>query len=262
MANTPVSQNVLILGASSNGGVGCVTARRFAGRGARVIVSGRRAEPLAVLAAEIAGIALACDVSSEQQMIALAGQIKARVGSLNAIVNAVGHVVSGTLETSETADLQRAMATEYFGNFYMLKYLGPLVTDGGAIVVVSSLATTHYVPGVLPYASAKIAANNLVRYAAVEMAPRRVRVNGIVASLIDTPMIDGIRDNAAVLRAIFKEVPLGRAAKAAEIAAAAQWLCDSECFMTGSLMQVDGGHHLRRAPFPDEMAASTFDALE
>ncbi len=147
MTNTSAADNVLVLGASSNGGVGCVTARRFAARGARVVASGRRAEPLAALAVEIDGVAIACDVTDAQHVIELARQIKARIGRLRAIVNAVGHVVSGTIESSDDTDLHEAMATEFFGNFHVLKHLGPLVADGGAIVVISSLATTHYVPG-------------------------------------------------------------------------------------------------------------------
>lgn len=252
---------VLVLGASSNGGVGCVAARRFAAKGAKVVVSGRRAEPLKQLAAEIGGIAIACDIADEAQVLALAQAIREQVGSVRAIVNAVGHVVSGTIETSEASQLHEAMATEYFGNFYLFKHLAPVVADGGAIAVVSSLASNQYVAGVLPYASAKAAANLLVKYAGVELAPRRVRANAIIASLIDTPMIDNIRDNAAIIATITKEIPLGRAATANEIAAAAEWLCSPECFMTGVLMPVDGGNHLRRAPFPDEMPATTFDAL-
>lgn len=254
-------RTVLVLGASSNGGVGCVTAQRFASKGAKVVVSGRRAEPLQQLAQAIDGIALPCDIADEQQVVALAEAIKSRVGPLDAIVNAVGHVVAGTIATSDVAHLQEAMATEYYGNFHLFKHLAPLVADGGAIAVVSSLASTHYVPGVLAYANAKAAANNLVKYAAAEFAPRRVRVNSIIASLIDTPMIDGIRDNAAIMQTIAKEIPLGRGAKASEIAAAAEWLCDPECFMTGTLMPVDGGNHLRRAPYPEEMPATTFDVL-
>ena len=261
MAGNSNKRVVLVLGASSNGGVGCVTARRFAGKGATVAVSARRLESLQALAKEIDGIAVACDIADEQQVKQLASEMKTRFGKIDVIVNAIGHVVSGTPDTTQASHLHEAMATEYFGNFHLFKHLGPLVAEGGAIVVISSLASTHYVPGVLPYANAKAAANNLVKYAAVELAPRRIRVNAIVASLIDTPMIDAIRDNTAIMNTIAKEISLGRGAKASEIAAAAEWLCDPECFMTGALVPVDGGNHLRRAPFPDEMPATTFDAL-
>ena len=253
MAGEFTGKTVMVLGASSAGGVGWVTAQRFARQGAHVIAVGRRAEPLDKLAQSIGGTALAGDVSDEAGMLAMANSLQAKGVRLHAIVNAVGQVVSGTLETSDTSHMQAAMATEFYGNFFLFKYLSPLVVDGGAIVSISSLSATHYVPGVLPYAIAKAAADHLVKYAAVELAPRRIRVNAIPPNPIDTPMINGIRGNDAVMKVIAKEVPLGRAAAADEIAAAAGWLCHPDCFMTGVRVPVDGGNHLRRAPFPDEM---------
>ena len=261
MSGAVENDTVLVLGASSEGGVGWTAAQRFATRGARVVVVGRRIEPLNKLATAIGGMALACDVANEDAVVKLADELRARKVQLRAVVNAVGQVVSGTLETADIAQMHAAMATECYGNFFLFKHIAPLVMDGGAMVSISSLAATHYVPGVLPYAIAKAAGDHLVKYAAVELAPRKIRVNAILPSLIDTPMIDGIRNNAAVMKTIAKEIPLSRAAKASEIAAAAQWLCDPECFITGALIPVDGGNHLRRAPFPDEMPSDTFDAL-
>ena len=253
-------RNILVLGASSKGGVGWVTAQRFARRGAKVAVSARRRDTLDQLAGEIGGIPVACDVSDEAQVRALAQTLKDELGHLDAIVNAVGLVAPGTLATAGVADLQHAFCVEYIGLFLVLKHVAPLVADGGAIVNVSSLASTHYVAGMLPYAGAKAAANNLVKYAAVELAPRRIRVNAMIPGTIDTPMLDTIRHNVAVMDAITKEVPLGRVATPEEIAAAAEWLCAAECFMTGCLVPVDGGNHLRRPPFPEDMPASVFDA--
>ena len=259
MTATKNPRNVLVLGASSPGGVGWAAAQRFARHGARVAVSSRRRETLERLASSIGGLAVPCDVSDEAQVLALTRTLKERFGHLDAILNAVGLVAPGTLASAGLADLKEAMSVEYFGLFLVLKHVGTIVADGGAIVTVSSLGSTHYVPGVLPYANAKAAANSLVKYAAVELAPRRIRVNAILPGSIDTPMMDTIRHNAAVMRAVTREVPLERVATADEIAAAAEWLCADDCFMTGCLVPVDGGHHLRRAPFPDEMPASTFD---
>ncbi len=253
-------RNILVLGASSPGGVGWVAAKRFAAAGAKVAVSARRPDTLAQLASEIGGLAFPCDIADEAQVLALAKSLKEQLSHVDAVVNAVGKVVSGTIESASIADLREAMEVEYFGLFLALKHLGPIIKDGGAFVTISSLASTHYVPGVLPYANAKAAANSLVKFAAVELAPRRIRVNSILPGSIDTPMMDPIRDNPAVMKMVTREVPLGRVATAGEIAAAAEWLCADECFMTGCLLPVDGGNHLRRAPFPDEMPASVFDS--
>src|SRR4029453_4291934 len=160
-----------------------------------------------------------------------------------------------------TAALLETAGVEYFGNSFLLRYLPSLMRDGGAIVVISSIAATHVVPGVAAYAAGKAAANTLVRYAAVELAPRRIRVNAVLPASVGTPMNASFRDNEAVMNIIRKEVPLGRTATADDIAAATQWLCQDDCFATGALVPVDGGNHLRRAPFPDEMPTSTYDGL-
>ena len=261
MAKDLAKRTVLVLGASSEGGVGWVAAQRFAAQGATVVVVARRIDTLQKLATSIDGIAIACDMSDETQVKSLAAKLGRDFGQRHAVVNAVGRVVTGTIETAEAAHLMDAMNVEYLGNFFMFKHLAPVVAEGGAFVVISSLASTHYVPGVLPYANAKAAANNLVKYAAVELAPRRIRVNAILPGSIDTPMMDPIRNNKPVMAAITKETPLGRVATANEIAAAAEWLCNEDCFMTGTLIPVDGGNHLRRAPFPDEMSPSSFDVV-
>jgi NAD(P)-dependent dehydrogenase (short-subunit alcohol dehydrogenase family) len=260
MTKDRVKKVVLVLGASSEGGVGWVTAKRFAERGAKVVVSARRLDSLTRLAADIGGVALTCDVSDEAQVLALAKTLDKDFGHVHAVINAVGRVVTGTIETAEASHLLEAMSVEYIGNFFLFKHLAPVVVEGGAFVVISSLASTHYVSGVLPYANAKAAANNLVKYAAIELAPRRIRVNAILPGSIDTPMLDAIRHNKPVMDAIAREIPFGRPATANEIAAAAEWLCADDCFMTGTLIPVDGGNHLRRAPFPDEMPATSFDA--
>lgn len=251
-------KTALILGASSEGGVGWATALRFAREGARVIVAARSLDRLGKLATDISGTALRCDIADESSVMALGQEIANRFGGLDLIVNAAGHPVPGVIASIDTAGLQDTTAVEFYGTWFLLKHLAPVIKDGGAIVSISSLSSTHVVPGFIAYAAAKAASNTLVRYAAIELAPRRIRINAILPGLIDTPMNDSFRHNEAIMRVMLKEVPLGRMAAADEIASAAQWLCQDDCFATGTLMTVDGGNHLRRAPFPDELPTATF----
>ncbi|MET0986643.1 MAG: SDR family oxidoreductase [Steroidobacteraceae bacterium] len=255
------NKTALIVGASSEGGVGWATAKRFAAQGAKVAVAARRKEALDELAKQIGGVAFHCDVSNEASVVAMADQARAALGQFDLLVNCAGRPVPGLISQVGTAGLLETAGVEFFGNWFLLRYLPPLMRDGGAIVVISSIASTHVVPGVAAYAAGKAAANTLVRYAAVELAPRRIRVNAVVPASVDTPMNASFRDNEAVMKIIRKEVPLGRTATADDIAAATQWLCQDDCFATGALIPVDGGNHLRRAPFPDEMPTSTYDGL-
>lgn len=251
----------VIVGASSEGGVGWAAAQRLARLGARVVVAARRTEPLQRLAEQTGGTALPCDITDEQSVITLAKTVDERFGHADLLINAAGRPVPGGIATVDTAGLHESTAVEFHGTWFLLKHLPPVMVDGGAIVVISSLSAVRIVPGFVAYAAAKAAANVIVQYAAVELAPRRIRVNAVVPGLIDTPMNAPFRDNAEVMRVLLKEVPLGRMASADEIAAAAQWLCDPDCFATGTLLSVDGGNHLRRAPFPDELPTSTFEKL-
>lgn len=256
--STLSNKTALILGASSEGGVGWATAERFAAEGARVIVAARRIEPLQKLAAKIGAEAVVADIGREESVLALADAIRARHGHVDLIVNAAGHPVTGVIPSLDTAGVRETTEVEFFGTWFLLKHLAPVVADGGAIVSISSLSATMVVPGFVAYASAKAAANTMLRYAAVELAPRRIRVNAILPGIIDTPMNDSFRHNAAIMQVMTKEVPFGRMAAASEIAAAALWLCQDECFSTGTQMVVDGGNHLRRAPFPEELPTVTF----
>jgi len=61
-----------------------------------------------------------------------------------------------------------------------------------------------------------------------------------------------------IMRVMTKEIPLGRAVKPEEVAAAALWLCQSDAYVTGTVLEVDGGQHLRRPPWVDEMPAQAF----
>lgn len=255
------NKTALVIGASSEGGIGWATAERFAAQGAKVAVAARRIESLTRLAAKIDGKAFACDITKEDSVSALAASVKSAIGEIDLVVNCAGHPVPGLISQVGAEGLLETTQVEFFGTWFVLRHLPPVMRDGGAMVVISSLASTHVVPGVAAYAAGKAAANTLVRYAAVEFAPRRIRVNAILPGSVDTPMNDIFRDNEAVMSIIRKEIPLGRIAAADEIAAATQWLCQDECFATGVLMPVDGGNHLRRAPFPDEMPTSVFDGI-
>jgi NAD(P)-dependent dehydrogenase (short-subunit alcohol dehydrogenase family) len=96
---------------------------------------------------------------------------------------------------------------------------------------------------------------------ALERLADEIRINAILPGSIDTPMMDTIRDNAAVMSVIAKEIVFGRPATANEIAAAAKWLCAEDCFMTGVLMSEDGDNHLRRTLFADANVNIYFGTL-
>lgn len=243
-----------VFGASSEGGTGWAIAELLAERGAHIVVSARSEPGIRSLAERIGGTAIRCDVSVESDVAAKAAFISEKFGTLDAVIVSAGQPVASSVLDTPYEDLLRATAINYFGPFYAIKHIAPLLKPDGSVTVVSSLASTNPIEGQVVYGCAKAATNALVRYSALELGPRGLRVNAVVPGSIETPMIQGMLENAPeVKRTYIKEIPSRRYATAREIASAAVWLASSECFANGSLLHVDGGNHLTRQPYLSEL---------
>ncbi|WP_157220699.1 SDR family oxidoreductase [Flavisphingomonas formosensis] len=119
----------------------------------------------------------------------------------------------------------------------------------------SSIAATNPWPGYFAYGGAKAAVQTLVRYAALEYAPRGIRVNAVCPGPIRTPSADALFDSPA--GAVFAaEMPLGRPSTPAEVAEAVAWLATTPSWITGETIHVDGGLHLRRPPDVEAIRAA------
>lgn len=119
--------------------------------------------------------------------------------------------------------------------------------DGGSIVVISSLSTTHTMLPHFAYACAKSATDCLVRYAAVEYGPRNIRVNSILAGTIVSDMSRELFASPQVTRVFENEVPLRRLGYPQDFANVVLWLA-GPAFVTGLNLPVSGGNQLTRFP--------------
>jgi NAD(P)-dependent dehydrogenase (short-subunit alcohol dehydrogenase family) len=253
----------LVFGASAEGGSGWTIAETLAREGAKVIVSARSIDGVRRLADRIGGFAMRCDVADEDQVSLVAKAAASRHGQIDMVINAAGQPFASTVLESSAADLLRATAINYFGPFFVIKHCAPLVREGGAISIITSLAGTNVVDGQIIYGCAKAATNMLVKYAALELGPRQIRVNAIVPGMIVSPMVrDMFADAPDVLEVYLKEIPLHRGASPQEIANAAIWLASKECFANGALFHVDGGNHLTRQPLLTELPAHIMSKIK
>jgi NAD(P)-dependent dehydrogenase (short-subunit alcohol dehydrogenase family) len=132
----------------------------------------------------------------------------------------------------------------------VLKHGLPRLSDGGSVIITSSVVGLTSAPGICAYATAKHAQVGLMRTAAREMAGRGIRVNTIHPGPTDTPFQQAIEVTATGLapdeaaRAFEAMIPLGRHASPEEIARSVLYLASSDSsFMTGSTLAVDGGMH-------------------
>lgn len=251
---------VVVLGASAEGGTGWRCAERFAAEGARLIVAARSLAGVQKLAAKIGGRALRCDVSRESDVAAVAAAAT-EWGGLDAAVNAAGHAVPSAVDSFDQTTLQSAIEVNFYGNLYFFRQMAGAMKHGGSITTIASVAATMVTPGNVLYGCAKAATVTAVRYAALEYAPRNIRVNALLPGLIDTPLAAPLVGNKALLAVFLKEVPLKRVSEAVEIANAALWLASSPS-ITGSTITIDGGISLRRAPQLDELPQEAYTAMK
>lgn len=243
----------LVLGAGGEGNMGQAIARRYAAEGARVIVAGRSMPPLVKLAEQIGGLALQGDIASRASLDALAQGALDHFGRLDIAVDCVGLNLSAPFLEMTEEDLYRLWDIQFKGPFQFLQVMvGAMLDTGGAIVQISSAASTVLMDDYAAYRGTKAGIDQVVRSVADEFGAKGIRVNSLSPGAVRTPMTEEVCRTPAL--AVFEQsAPLGRLASVNEIAAAALWLAEDECFMTGENLQVSGGLLMRRNPTKREV---------
>jgi NAD(P)-dependent dehydrogenase (short-subunit alcohol dehydrogenase family) len=253
---TTLAGNAVVLGASKEGGTGWAIAEQLSRHCRHVTVGARGREGIEKLAREIGGTPITCDVTVELQVARMAAAAVEAGGQIDAAVLVAGEGVRGNIDDIEASELQRCVNLNLLGPVYFLRHMARHMHRGGSIVLMSSIAATNPWPGYFSYGSAKAAVQTLVKYAALEYASKGIRVNAVIPGPIATPTASATLSNPSLRSAVFREIPLGRTATTQEVAAATVWLAMAAPWITGECIHVDGGMHLRRPPYPDEMQAA------
>ena len=231
-------QVALVTGAAS--GIGLSTARAFAEAGASVALAD-------LDAAGHAAIGVRCDVSNEADVAAAVASTVARFGRLDMAFNNAGIQVPPSDAADESLDVfERVNAVNLRGVWACMKHeLAQMRSQGsGAIVNCSSLGGLVGLPGRAAYHASKHGVIGLTRSAALEYAPRGVRINAVCPGTIETPMVaDMVTKGELDIDAAVANQPIGRRGTPEEIAAAVLWLCSpGASFVVGVALPVDGGY--------------------
>jgi NAD(P)-dependent dehydrogenase (short-subunit alcohol dehydrogenase family) len=248
----------VILGAASPGNMGQAMARRFAAEGARVVVAGRHQVALDALAAEIQGTAALCDITQKNQVEDLATLAEATYGRIDIAVNCTGSgLIAKLLETTEE-DLDRITALQFKGPYFFFQaFVGRMAkSGGGSVITMTSASTKAVLWHHAAYIGTKSGTDAVMRCFANEFGSKGVRVNSIAAGFTESPMTEDVMQMPGLAEAFLKEYPMGRLGTVDDVADAALWLASDECFVTGEVLQVNGGLTLRRNPSAREINAS------
>jgi len=229
-------------------GIGFAAAQAFAAEGAQVVLTGRGREALSAAVATIGSgaLAIAGDVADPEHHALVAEEVRRRFGGLDVyMANAGINTITPSPDVSE-AEYDAQFAVNARGAFFGVQTLGPLVRDGGSIILTGSIASDKVLAGHAVYAGSKAALNAFARSWAIEFAPRRVRVNVLSPGPTETAILEklGIPPEArgAFDQAMAEAIPLGRMARAEEVASVALFLAsDASSFVTGVNLRVDGG---------------------
>lgn len=257
---TEITQGPVVVITGGGTGIGAAAARRFAADGARVVLIGRRREPLERVATETGGMSVVADAADTAQAADAVARVVERFGRIDVLIaNAGGHGLSTVGETSddEWASSLRANVTTAFA--MARAALPQLIEAGGAVVIVSSLAGLFAGPGVAGYTVGKHALIGLTRSLARDYGKLGVRVNAVCPGWVRTPMADAemddlvsassLPDRETAYSTVTANVPLGRAAAPSEIASVIRFLASSDSsYMTGSVLIADGGAHIVDLP--------------
>jgi NAD(P)-dependent dehydrogenase (short-subunit alcohol dehydrogenase family) len=243
-------QVALVTGASS--GMGLATARAFAAHGASVALADINEDALRAANDELTSagqqaLAVVCDVSDEDQVAALVDRTVATYGRLDMAFNNAGIQVPPSDAADEPAGIfERVNAINLRGVWACMKHeLRQMREQGsGAIVNCSSLGGLVGLPGRASYHASKHGVLGLTKSAALEYAPRGIRINAVCPGTIDTPMVADMEAKGELdMAEAIRNQPIGRLGTADEIAAAVLWLCSpGASFVVGVALPVDGGY--------------------
>ncbi len=235
---------VLVTGATS--GIGRATALAFAARGARVMIVGRDAGRGAAVAAACGPEARfhQADLSEPAAIAGAVAAAAAAFGGLDIAFNNAGfQEPRAELAAQTEAVFDRVFDVNVRALFLAMKAQIPIMLERGGGVIVNNASVSglrNPNPGLSLYAASKAAAVSLTRSAAMEYAPRGIRINAVSPGRVETPMMlgSGIADMSAVAAGL----PIRRLGTPDEVAAAVIWLASPQSgFVVGHNLCVDGG---------------------
>lgn len=229
-----------------NSGIGYETALTMKQAGATVIITGRRKEAIEKAAAELGVIGVVCDQSNIIDIEDLAKKIAADFGSIDILFINAGITGKSMIKDVQLDQWNSIVDINLKGAFFTLSRFIPLLKEGASVVFLSSIIATRPIMGSSIYALTKAGINSVVKTAALELAPKKIRVNAVSPGPTNTGVFDKMGLDAkgmeAMKNALQQKIPIGEIGDPANVAAMVIHLCtDAARFITGTEIIMDGG---------------------
>ncbi len=234
-------------------GIGAATARLFAREGAKVVVTGRRPEPIAAVATEVGGVAVAGDTGDPGHAAEAVAAAVSAFGGVDVLVASAGGAAGGSVGDIDDDGWRRTFDTNLHGPMMLARAALPAMLErgGGSIVLVASVNGLAAAPDSAAYDVSKAGLIALARAIAVDYGARGIRANALCPGWVITPMGDDAMDELGAAKGLSRQqaydlatvdVPMRRAGTAEEMASCCLFLAsDESSVVTGTSLVADGG---------------------
>jgi len=236
-----------------NGGIGLGMAHALAAAGADVAIWGRNTDKNEAARVQLEAhgtrvLALRCDVSDEDQVVASMAETVSQLGKVDSMFANAGVGGFAPFISMSLAEFRRVTAVNLDGAFVSLREAAAHMVErgeGGSLVAVSSVSAIDGAPGMEHYAASKAGLLAIIRGAAVELARHRIRCNALLPGWTDTEMIAPATANQRFVDNTVRRTPVRRWGTPDDMGRAAVFLADpTNLFHTGDSLVVDGGYSI------------------
>ncbi len=234
-----------------NSGIGYATAEELIKRGAKVIITGRRADAVQEAAAKLENgtVGITASQSNLSDIDNLVAKVKEQHSTIDTLFINAGVAIFVPIEHLQEEDYDNIMDINLKGAVFTLQKFLPLLKEGSSVTFLSSVNAHTGMPNTLAYAASKAGLNSVMRTAAYELSPKKIRVNAVSPGPVETPLFGKIGMPQEAVnefgQAMGNRVPLKRFGNATEVGKLVSFLSsDDASYITGSEYVIDGGVNL------------------
>ncbi|MBO9658270.1 MAG: SDR family oxidoreductase [Chitinophagaceae bacterium] len=232
-----------------NSGIGYAAAKELKAQGAEVIITGRREDAVRKAAEELGVTGMIADqgrVPAIEQLVSLVGE---QFGTIDILFINAGVLGGAGIEGASEADFDYVMDVNFKGAFFTLSRFIPLINDGGSVVFLSSNVASMNGANTSIYSSSKAALNAVMKIAAKELAPRKIRVNAVSPGPTQTEILNKLGLDDASRKGLddwmIERIPLRKLGTAEDVARLVTYFSgEASSFITGAEVVIDGGMSL------------------